>query len=242
MKSLIMAAIIAIMLPSYASAGLLDFGLGILKAAGLIVPKVISAFDDKPADKPAADKPAAKAAAAPAKPTPEEITDAVNELVAACAVIAREGLPCAPGSFIATRYGIALDAAMADAEAKLARAIENSVTVNIDLAKEATDTGDDDDLKSSQEFKMAVQSVAKTKVKGAQIFMKPHTQRRKNDKNKDVFEVTVIMVLNPDLVGKALEAHDKNEPVEKSLIEKSLLALNVLNDIGSEYKKSKKKK
>jgi hypothetical protein len=221
---------------SNASAGLLDFGLGILKAAGLIVPKVITAFDDKPVD-----KPAAKAAAAPAKPTPDEITNAVNELVGACKVIAQQGLPCAPGSFVATRYGIALDAAMADAEAKLARAIENSVTVNIDLVKNATDTGDDDNLTSDQTFNSVVKSVAKTKVKGAQIFMKPHTQKRKNEKNQDVFEVTVIMVLNPDLVGKALEAHDKNEPIEKSLVEKSLLALNVLTDIGSEYKKNKKK-
>jgi hypothetical protein len=236
MKSLLAAAVIAIMLPSYANAGWLDIIKGIVGGVlGTAVQQQHVQQQPQQAQQPAPAKqtPASAANPAPvanAAPTEAEIAAALDSLTAACGRLSKAGLPCGIGIGDDESLPNALKMANTRSIAALGESIKASVTSNtLDIINKVKSAG----VKVNEsQFVQATSVAVESEVTGSQVYLS-YTYKEDGE-----YKVMQLRVLNSAIFGNALEASSKGKSLEKQLIDKSLEG--VTNKIGDWYKKNVK--
>jgi hypothetical protein len=224
---LAIAICLAMIFPSTANAGWLeivkDFISGGIKT--VIMPKTAKiAAESKPATAPAPEQsPAPKPATQPAQPSPEDIYDALNRLGSVCMDELAKYVPCAIGIEKSLSIGTAREKATAKARVELARIMGTYIEANTSL--DATSEEDEDGvLKEANSYIADAKLSTKELVTGAQQYLSYtyiDEEATQINKGRTVYITTVVMVLNKELLGKALEDAAKGKPIGQQIISES---------------------
>ncbi|MDR2555541.1 MAG: hypothetical protein LBC64_08960 [Fibromonadaceae bacterium] len=202
----------------------------------IVMPKKITAAtlaESKPAQAPA--EPAQKSSE---QPTPEDIYQALSRLEAICNQDFANNIPCSVGIGKGLSVAMARDKAVAKARVELANTMGTFVKNNAQL--DAKSNMDEDGI-----FKEAESYLAKAKlsteqlVVGAQQYLSYtyiDEEATQLNKGKTVYVTTVVMVINKELFGKALEETAKEKPLSEQIIKESKKGIiafvkNIVNKI-----------
>ena len=222
---LTIAVCLAMIFPSTATAGWLeivrDFISGGIKT--VIMPKAAKlAAESKPATAPE-QSPAPKAGTQPAQPSPEDIYDALSRLGSVCMDELAKYVPCAIGIEKSLSIGTAREKATAKARVELARIMGTYIEANTSL--DATSEEDEDGvLKEANSYIADAKLSTKELVTGAQQYLSYtyiDEEATQINKGRTVYITTVVMVLNKELLGKALEDAAKGKPIGEQIISES---------------------
>ena len=197
-----------------------EFVSGGIKA--VVIPKKITtaATSESP---PAPAAPEAPKSTEHRQPTPEDIYQALSKLERVCNQNFANNIPCSIGIGKGLSISMARDKAVAKARVELANTMGTYVKNNAQL-----------DAKSSMDeegiFKEAEGYLAKSElnteqlVSGAQQYLNYtyiDEEASQLNNGKTVYVTTVVMVINKELFGKALEYAAKEKPLSEQIIKES---------------------
>jgi len=163
-----------------------------------------------------------QATKANAQPSPEEIFDALSRLNEVCAQKLNEHIPCAVGTGENFSIGDAREEAVDNAIVGLAKSMGTLVEAESKLDK--TKSKDPDGvLKVANSYIQEAKLTTKQLVSGAQQYLS-YTyidEKLSEVNNQKVYVTTVVMVMDSQLFGKALENIAKDKPLSEELINES---------------------
>jgi hypothetical protein len=186
--------------------------------------KPASASEQSPAPKP--DTP----------PAPEDIYDALNKLGSVCMEELTRYVPCAVGTEKSFSIGTAREKATAKARVELARVMGTYIEANTSF-DETSEEDEDGVLKEAKSYIADAKLSTKELVTGSQQYLSYtyiDEEATQINKGRTVYITTVVMVLNKELLAKALEDAAKEKPISEQIInesKKGVIAIvkNVLN-------------
>ncbi len=227
-KSTLAPAIIAISMMLSPTAANATFWLDIVKefvSGGIktvVMPKTAKSLNAVAESKPAAKPAAGQAPKTNAQPSPEEIFDALSKLNEVCALKLNEHIPCAIGEGENFSIGDSREEAVDNAIAGLAKSMGTMVEAEskIDKSKSKDKDGVFKIVSSYiQEKKLTTNQL----VSGAQQYLS-YTyidEKLSEVNNQKVYVTTVVMVMDRELFGKALESEAKGKPLSDQIIDES---------------------
>jgi len=186
----------------------------------IVMPKKVTTAAALAESKPAA---ATEAPKTGEQPKPEDIYQALSKLEVICNQDFANNIPCSIGIGKGLSVAMARDKAVAKARVELANTMGTFVKSNAQL--DAKSNMDEDGI-----FKEAESYLAKAKlsteqlVVGAQQYLSYtyiDEEATEINKGKTVYVTTVVMVINKDLFGKALEDVAKEKPLSEQIIKES---------------------
>jgi len=235
-KSMLTPAILIcsmMMLPVNANAIWLDivkeFVAGGIKT--IVMPKTAkitnAVAESKPDSKPdktqsSASKSTTEAPKTGAQPTPEDIFDALNKLQNVCNQFA-SNIPCSVGEGKGLSLGMAREKAIAKGRVELANIMGTYVTNNAEIGSNS-DIDEDGLIKETSDYLAKSKLSTSQLVSGAQQYMSYtyiDEEATQINKGKTVYVTTVVMVMNKDVFGKALEDASKDKPLSEQIIKES---------------------
>ncbi|MDR2584500.1 MAG: hypothetical protein LBC75_13560 [Fibromonadaceae bacterium] len=186
----------------------------------IVMPKKITSALAVTETKPA--KPAAEAPKTNADPAPEDIFEALNKLNNICMEISKS-VPCSIGEGRGLSTGMARDKALAKARIEMANSIGTYVDNNtkVDAQSDMDDAGV---FKETENFLTSGKLKTEQFVSGAHQYMSyTYIDEAGTELNKGraVYVTTIVMVMNPEIFGKALEDVSKNKPLSDQIIRES---------------------
>jgi len=205
------------MFPANANAFWLDivkeFVSGGIKA--VVMPKKITTATAL-AENPPAQTPAKQ-------PTPEDIYQALSKLESICNQDFANNIPCSIGIGKGLSVAMSRDKAVAKARVELANAMGTFVKNNAQL--DARSSMDEDGIfKETEGYLARAKLSTEQLVAGAQQYLSYtyiDEEATQLNKGKTVYVTTVVMVINKDLFGKALEEVAKEKPLSEQIINES---------------------
>jgi len=236
-KTPFLAIVICLMMisPSNANAFWLDIVKdlvsGVIKtivmpkaAKNIVESKPASASEQSPAPKPGT------------QPAPEDIYDALNKLGSVCMEELTRYVPCAVGTEKSFSIGTAREKATAKARVELARVMGTYIEANTGF-DETSEEDADGVLKEAKSYIADAKISTKELVTGSQQYLSYtyiDEEATQINKGRTVYITTVVMVLNKELLAKALEDAAKEKPISEQIInesKKGVIAIvkNVLN-------------
>jgi len=181
----------------------------------IVIPKKVTTAVAE--SKPAAETPKSS------EPTPEDIYQALSKLESICNQEFANNIPCSIGIGKGLSVSMSRDKAVAKARIELANIMGTYVKNNAQL--DAKSNMDEDGI-----FKEAEGYLAKSElnteqlVTGSQQYLSYtyiDEEATQLNKGKTVYVTTVVMVINKELFGKALEDVAKEKPLNEQLIKES---------------------
>lgn len=186
----------------------------------ITMPKSVT--NPAPAPTPAAKTPTPEAPKATADPTPQDIFEALGRLESVCRQLANN-IPCSMGIGKAQDQGMALNKARANARIELASTMGTYVKSNVKkdgssdevdgIFKEVLNYMEKGELNTEQFVVGSQQYMSYTYIDEAATEIQPN--------KRSVYVTTVVMVMNPELFGKAIEEVSKDKPLSQQIINES---------------------
>jgi len=219
---------LAMFFPSHANASWLeivkDFVIGGIKT--VVMPKTAKiAAEIKPASTTQGQSPTPKpdTPKPSTQPAPEDIYDALNRLGSVCMEELARYVPCAVGIEKSFSIGTAREKATAKARVELAKIMGTYIEANTSF-DETSEEDEDGVLKEAKSYIADAKLSTKELVTGAQQYLSYtyiDEEATQINKGRTVYITTVVMVLNKELLGKALEDAAKEKPIGEQIIEES---------------------
>jgi len=223
-------AIVSLMMfPASASAFWLDivkeFVAGGINA--VVMPKsvknITALAESKPAAAAAAKTATAEAPKSGTQHTPEDIYQALSKLESICNQDFANNIPCSIGIGKGLSVGMARDKATAKARVELANTMGTFVKNNAQL--DAKSNMDEDGIfKEAEGYLSKSELNTEQLVAGAKQYLSYtyiDEEATQLNKGKTVYVTTVVMVINKELFGKALEDVAKEKPPSEQVVNES---------------------
>jgi len=157
------------------------------------------------------------------EPTPEDINQALSKLEAICNQDFANNIPCSVGIGKGLSVAMARDKAVAKARVELANIMGTFVKNNAKL--DAMSSMDEDGIfKEAESYLAKAELSTEQLVVGAQQYLSYtyiDEEATQLNKGKMVYVTTVVMVINKELFGKALEDVAKEKPLSEQIIKES---------------------
>jgi len=164
------------------------------------------------------------------QPTPEDIYQALSKLESICNQDFANNIPCSIGIGKGLSVAMARDKAVAKARVELANTMGTFVKNNAQL--DARSSMDEDGVfKEAESYLAKAELSTEQLVAGAKQYLSYtyiDEEATQANKGKTVYVTTVVMVINKELFGKALEEVAKEKPLSEQIInesKKGILAL-----------------
>nr|AGS53581.1 hypothetical protein [uncultured bacterium contig00070] len=232
MKNILLAAAIAIMLPSNALAwGWLEIVKGI--AGGIIGQINTSQTKEVVVTQAKADKTAK--AAAPSEPlSPDAVLAALDQLSTQCQNISAQGFPCAIGTGRAKRPEDARKMASSRSIMELGKSMNSFVEGN---AQDILKVANDEDLTTEGGYEEAMKLSVNAQVNGSQTYL-TYTYVDEIDGKKE-YVVTMLRVFNPALFETAIGEAAEGKPLSQQILDET--KKGILSKFRDAFKSKKKK-
>ncbi|MCL1967282.1 MAG: hypothetical protein FWF67_05320 [Fibromonadales bacterium] len=170
-----------------------------------------------------ATSPPTSSASRSSEPTPEDIYQALSKLEAICNQDFANNIPCSIGIGKGLSVAMARDKAVAKARVELANIMGTFVKNNAKL--DARSSMDEDGIfKEAENYLAKAELSTEQLVVGAQQYLSYtyiDEEATQLNKGKAVYVTTVVMVINKELFGKALEEVAKEKPLSEQIIKES---------------------
>jgi len=157
------------------------------------------------------------------QPTPEDIYQALSKLESICSQEFANNIPCSIGIGKGLSIGMSRDKAVAKARVELANIMGTYVKNNAQL--DAKSNMDEDGIfKEAEGYLARAELNTEQLVSGSQQYLSYtyiDEEATQLNKGKTVYATTVVMVINKELFGKALEDVAKEKPLSEQIIKES---------------------
>jgi hypothetical protein len=213
------------MFASHADAFWLDIIKGIVAVAKTVVEQTKgTSASDNPA-------PASKTNVPSTQPTEQQLAAAFDSLSRYCKDLSSQGFPCGMHSAKSTiSFGNALEIANTRADGELAKSMEQFVKSNADFVMKQVED-ENGEITESQEYSRALNVATSQSLSGAQTYL-TYSRTTKNAKEKVVYEVWVVRVLDANLFDKALTEKSQGKPLSQQItIENAKGIVSKIKDI-----------